>query len=643
MVYDKCSLGLLSQVAVAPMHHYLAYGGERKMKTSYDLVKALSESFDDSLSKPTDNRITAPLLVIYSGKNAAQHDAVIMNSFRQVWLTARAERICRAIRENGALLPISGDNSAGEAKDIYTCVDAMYRCGNIVFCDFTKLTVVVLYDVRDHASPEDMIRAYETDVAQYSQEFDRYNTTVVRMLVIDSTRERAAFTKSIRSYLADQNEKGNAKGTFLFSTTLYGGRQMSYEQVYDLIGKVIAMGCTDFEESLHLDVFGSYGDGTIRTVSCTKMERPNKEICSIMIRQYLDWWERYFLRGTTPNEKELKERLGIIDKGYALTDMVYDHIKNKFPPLEALTYLPMHHVGKDVGNMANMLFSTFDELTMHSFALFYEKQVLPVLQEGSVNEYMRKVAREWVQSHISMPEILRINDEMMDKIAMWCQSAIRPVSPGQIVANSIENENKVQIEKALARILPTELRNYRELAMKQVRVLFDVRQDFTQNVIVDPTNNIAEYYEPKVEAYLNEHSASFVREVVESGTEKQSVFAQMHTFAEKMIGSREAFRLAFEEELQERTNDKNGIYQNIRNEILSHTTQNIYYNANTMPDALFRVILMNQKKADGGNTELYEEMRTHLFHTGEDHFVDNGNSNGVVALQVYSLSSVAIL
>ena len=35
---------------------------ETKMKTANNLVKALSESFDDSLSKPTDNRITAPIL-----------------------------------------------------------------------------------------------------------------------------------------------------------------------------------------------------------------------------------------------------------------------------------------------------------------------------------------------------------------------------------------------------------------------------------------------------------------------------------------------------------------------------------------------------------------------------------------------------
>lgn len=613
------------------------------MKTSYDLVKALSESFDDSLSKSTDNRITAPLLVIYSGENAAQHDAVIMNSFRQVWLTARAERICRAIREKGVLHPITGETNANEAKDIYACVDAMYQCGNIVFCDFKKLTAVVLYDVRDYASPEEMIQAYETDVAQYSQKFDQYNTTVVRMLVIDTARERTAFTKSIRAYLADQNEKGNHKGTFLFSTTLYGGRQVPYERVYDLVGKVIAMGCTDFAGSSHLDLFGSYGDGTIRTVSYTKMERPNTEICSIMIRQYLDWWKRYLLGGSKPNEKDIKEQLGITDKGYMITETVYDHIQSKFPPVDALSYLPMSRVGKDVGNMANMQFSAFDELTMHSFALFYEKQYVPVLDEGSVHEYMQKVAQEWVQSHISMPEVLQINDEMLGKIAMWLQNAVRPMSPGQVVVNHIENANKVQIEKALAQIFLTEIQNYRALAMQQIRVLAAVSQDFTQNVIVDPTNNIAEYYEPKVEEYLNGYGQAFVRGVVESGADKQSVLEQMHGFAGKMIGSREVFRLAFEEELQERTHDKNGIYQNIRSEILNHTTQNIYYNANTMPDALFRVILMNQKKADGTNTELYEEMHTHLFHTDSDYFVDNGNSNGVVALQVYSLSSVAIL
>ena len=125
--------------------------------------------------------------------------------------------------------------------------------------------------------------------------------------------------------------------------------------------------------------------------------------------------------------------------------------------------------------------------------------------------------------------------------------------------------------------------------------------------------------------------------------DKQGVLARMYQYAIKMIESRGEFKLAFEDELKVRTNDENGIYRYIHENIMANTNRNIFFNARVMPDPLFRVVLMNQKKNDGMNTELYVEMSQNLFKTDSDCFIDNGNSNGIVALQVYSLSSVAIL
>lgn len=613
------------------------------MKTSYDLVKKLSESFDDSLSnKQSGNRIAAPMIVIYSGTNAAQYDTAIMNAFRQIWLAARAERICRAIREKQGLVPLPEDAVTG---DIFSYIETMYQCENVVFHDFSRLTAVILYDARDYTSPDEMIQAYETDVEHYTQKFGQYHTTsVVRMLVVDSARERMSFTKSIRTYLERQNTMGNCKGTFLFSTTLYGGRQESYTQVYDLIGKVIAVGNTDFVQSRYLDVFGFFGDGTIRTVSYTKMERPNTEICAIILRQCLDWWNRYLLTGSPPSEKDIREQLDITDKGYTITDSVYEEVKDKFPPIEALEYFPMNRIGKSMEKVENMQFSTFDTLTMHSFDLFYKQHYLSVIQDESTGEHMRNAARALVQSHIAPPEAMQITDEMLEKIAGWLQKSVRTPLPGQTVGKHIENENKRQIETALGKIILEEIRAQRKLAKQQVQILAAVSQDFHQSVIVDNTNMVADYYEPLVESYLNEYERAFANEVVANARDKQSALEQVGAFVGKMIASRAAFRLAFEEELQERTHDTNGIFHNIRSEIVNHTSQNIFYNAKLAPNALFRVILMNQKKKDGSNTALYEEMRMHLFREeNNNYFVDNGNSNGVVALQVYSLSSGAIL
>ncbi len=607
------------------------------MKTTYDLVQALSDSFDDSLSKSTDNRITAPILVIYSGKNSTQYDNNIMNAFRQVWLTARAERICRAVRRKQTLSPV-----IGESNDIFQYVDAMYHCDEVIFDNFSKLTTVIIYDSRDYSSHEEMIRDYESDVEYFSHEFRQYNTTVVRIIVIENSRGRLEFKESIRKYLSQQSDNKNCKGTFLLSTSLFDGRQKAYDQIYDLIGKIIAVGCTDSALDHNLDVFGSFDDGTIRTVSYTKMERPNTEICAIIIGQYIKWLNNYNLTKSIPSEKTIKERLGLTDNGYTITESIYNRIKNNFPSIDALEHLPMNRTGKGVEKIANMQFSEFDELTMNGFEMFYQHYYMTVINDGVSNEHMRNAVKKLIHENFSQPEIMQFTTEIIEKIATWLDNSTRRIQPGQIVAKHIENYNMVNLERTLAEIIIDEIKNQRDLARQQAGIVDKVNEDFVQNVIVSD-DNVGGYYESKVEEYLKEYGKVFVTEVMDEALDKQGVLARMYHYAIKMIESRGEFKLAFEDELKVRTNDENGIYRYIHENIMANTNRNIFFNARVMPDPLFRVVLMNQKKNNGMNTELYVEMSQNLFKTDSDYFIDNGNSNGIVALQVYSLSSVAIL
>ena len=607
------------------------------MKTTYELVQALSESFNDSLSKPTDNHITAPILVVYSGKEAAQHDGNIMNAFRQVWLTARAERLCRAVRTKQTLRPVSGG-----CEDVFRYVDTMYHCDEVIFDNFAKLTAVILYDSRDYPSQEEMIRDYESDVEYFSHEFRQYTPTVVRMIVIENSRERLEFKEAIRGYLSQQSDNRNCKGTFLFSTSLFDGRQKSYEQVYELIGRLIAAGCTDAALDHNLDVFGSFGDGTIRTVSYTKMERPNAEICAIIVRQYIRWLKNYFSARAVPGEKAIRERLGLTDNGYTITEPLYDRIRNGFPDMEALEHLPVSRIGKSTERIADMQFSDFDKLTMNGFEMFYRQYYMPVIQDGASDEHMRNAVKKRIREGFSQPELMQFTAETTEKIAAWLDASTRRIQPGQSVAKHIENCNLVNLEHVLAEIILDEIGRQKELARRQAALADAVSEDFVQNVIVSD-GNVAGYYASRVEEYLREYGGAFVAEVMEDAPDKESVLSRMYQYAIKMIESRAEFRLAFEDELKARTDDENGIYRYIHENIMANTNRNIFFNAKMMPDPLFRVILMNQKRNDGMNTELYTEMSQNLFGADSDYFIDNGNSNGITALQVYSLSSVAIL
>lgn len=612
------------------------------MKTANNLVQALSESFDDSLSKPTDNRITAPILVIYSGKYSAQHDDNIMNAFRQVWLRARADHICRAVRDKQNLKPVIGEN-----EDIFKYADTMYQCDEAIFDDFSKLTVVTIYDSRDYLSPEDMIHDYESDGEYFSREtFENKNTTVVRIIVLEDSREKSEFEKYMRKHLSQQSEEGNCKGTILVSTTSSNGRQKSYAQIYDLIGKVITVGCTDSEIN-RVDVFGSYGDGAIRTVSCTKMERPNTDICAVIIKQYIQWLQNYFSSQSIPAEKVIKERLGITDNGYKITGSIYDKIKSGFPSIDTLKYLPTNDVVKDNEKIENMDFSSYDRLTMHGFEMFYQKYYMSVINDAKTKEHVRNEVKKELKKNFSMPEIMKLTDEMVDNIGEWLKKSIRSMQPGQVVANYIENYNKMNLEPVIAEIIIDEIGNQKGIAKKQKSVIEKIDKDFSQNVIAGYNDSVTRYYSTKVQAYLKEHGEDFVSEVMsdiqtdETG-DMQTIYSKMYRYALKMIESRSEFKLAFEDELKARTNDDTGIYGYINTTIMSEASRNIFFNASVAPNSLFRVILMNQRN-DGRNTDLYTQMSGNWFKAGNDYFLNNGNSNGIVELQVYSLSSTALL
>ena len=522
----------------------------------------------------------------------------------------------------------------------------MYQCDEAVFDDFSRLTVAVIYDSRDYISPEDMIHDYESDSEYFSREFSNRTATIVRIIVLEDSREKSEFEKSMRRHLSKQSEDGNCKGSILLSTTSSNGRQNSYAQIYDLIGKVITVGCT-VSEINRADVFGSYGNGAIRTVSCTKMERPNTDICAVIIKQYIQWLQNYFDSQPIPADRVIKERLDITDNGYKITDSIYDKVKSRFPSIDTLKYLPASRIVKDNEKIENMDFSSFNELTMHGFEMFYRKYYMSVINDAKTKEYVSSEVKKELRKNFSMPEIMKLTDEMVDNIGEWLKESIRSIQPGQVVVNYIDSYNKANLEKLIAETIITEIGKQKSIAEKQKSVIEKLNEDFIQNVIAGYNDSVSRYYSPKIDAYLKEHGEDFVSEVMsdiqtdETG-DMQTIYSKMYRYALKMIESRSEFKLAFEDELKARTNDDTGIYGYINATILNQSSNNIFFNAGIAPNSLFRVILMNQKN-DGRNTDLYTQMSGNRFNSGNDYFINNGNSNGIVEIQIYSLSSTALL
>lgn len=615
------------------------------INTTQALVKALTESYGESLSQHTSNRITAPILVVYSGKNAAHYDQHIMSSFRQVWLTARAEHICRATRQGDTLVPIKSGKT-----NVHEYVDEMYQCEDTVFEKFNKLTLVAIYDSRDYASADELIGDYECDADNLAKEFEMHRTTVVRMIIIEHSKETLELEKSLRKYFAekrDEEKRANpaCAGTFVFSNSLNSGKQKPYEQIYDLIGNLIVVGCNNSSFNSTLDVFGAYDKNTtFRTVSYTKMERPNSAICETIVKRTIEQLESYFADQPILDDRTVKDKLGLTESGLSVATQVYDKIKNNLPPLNVLEHLPMNTSVKGIG-IANMQFSEFSEAAMGSFEFFYKKYYLPVINNGSTEEIAASAVRSQLKEKFTLPEIMQLNSTMIDRIGDWLQNVVENVPAGLTVSRHIEKMNVIAVERVVAKVIPIEIEKQKKLAQEQMSVVKNISADFRQNVILSD-QNVAEYYDGKVHDYLRQLGNRFFSEVLHESANPASVLERIYTVATKMIESDARFKLAFEDELKARTNDESGIYNYIRTHITDNTSKNIFFNAAvTTPQPLFRVILMNQKKSSDRNadTDLFKEMKQNLFSTDDDYFIDNGNLNGVLALQICTLPSDSML
>ncbi len=131
---------------------------------------------------------------------------------------------------------------------------------------------------------------------------------------------------------------------------------------------------------------------------------------------------------------------------------------------------------------------------------------------------------------------MKLTDEMVENIGEWLKKSIRSMQPGQVVANYIENYNKMNLEPVIAEIIIDEIGNQKGIAKKQKSVIEKIDKDFSQNVIAGYNDSVTRYYSTKVEAYLKEHGEDFVSEVMsdiqtdETG-DMQTIYSKMYRYA----------------------------------------------------------------------------------------------------------------
>ena len=615
------------------------------MKTTQELVAAISEKFNDSLNRATGSKIISPFMVIYSGDESSAYDHNLMAAFRQQWKAARAEKICRAVRKNNEYIPIK-DGFDGIAE----YVNEMFLCSEEFFVDFRKMTAVVIYDSRDFDSPEALTAAYETDIEKIKRDI-RENASVVRFVLLDNSRDMREYRNAVKKYLVGQMGAEKSSGTFLLSNQLHNGRTSTYSDLYDLIGKFISVGCADHGFDGSPDLFGIFSKKSVSAISYTKMERPNVKISAIIVQRYIEWINNYYTKNAELTEKDISARLGLAtNSGFGITNDIYEKIKGNFPDTSALRYLPMSRPLSKELKLENTQFSQFDTNTMNGFKLFYNDYYMPVISNKNTETLAADLIKKLLNDSFTQPEILGFNDTVCDKVRTLLNNAVRAPMQATVLAQYLDNYNKANIERHIVDMIVDEVKKKKNMAQQQLELIRKLRNDFFENIIVDESSdkdNIG-FYAPLVDAYLKENGEAFVNESLNDITEFSTALRKIYEHAVEMIENVGKFKLPFEDELREKSTDKNGIYSTIRDAVLANSSDNIYLGSlNVTPDPLFRIIMMNQKDVNGANTALYCELYQSFNVNGQNqslnYILNNGNLNGITALQVFPLTDTALM
>jgi len=498
------------------------------MQTTTELIQQLSENFNQSLSRLTDNRIDAPLAIIYSGESAAANDTVIMNDCKQIWLAARARYICRLKRQNEAFMCIDSDMT-----EVIPYLDEMYHAPDGVFSHFNQLTVIAIYDTADYNTYQNFLQTYTSDDNVFSQMLELHTPTLVRMVVI---RNACPYQQEMRQYLSEQSSHGQCHSVFLFSNVLYNGRYTEISNIYDVIGKIIVCGSTDSLSRQQLDIFGRFGNGYIRTASYIQMERPNKDICATIVRSLLQRLESTISSVVLPEDKILKERLGLDDNRYAIIHEIYEFVRQYFPPDDVWEYFPMNQTMKPTERLSGMLFNEFNDRTMNEFSLFYSEYYESVFggrnaQSQTIRSEIVKKVHDLLTKNFSRAETYRFLGGFLQKTDAWLTDAVRSEpSPNQtVLLGYVKEYTMMQLERMLPEIYQSEIRNLQHAADNHIRQLQTILQEDIQNVLLQD-NSVADYYRNKVDEYLRNYGNELTDKILSENIDREHILENIYDY-----------------------------------------------------------------------------------------------------------------
>lgn len=612
-------------------------------------VESLREALTEKLDKSFRGEITAvkpnkPMLIVYTGKKAYEGKVFVEKAMRRVWKN-KTEDICQIMLEGGELCESDGSvsdcNGVSEEK-LYELVENMQTKGGS-FNDLSSKIVVYVHNAADFNDISEFKAAY-ANIINMKEMLGGSSCTGMSMIMLDESFKKVALSKEIRSYIRDQVESSErvSRKTMLLSNRTKRGELLSGARAwenYDLLGNLLIMlNCSSSEFTTNPDKFFTNVRPTVLTASYSVINRPNKDICDVIINRVLRWLETRISSGAKGSWDEICKKLEISGNTFPFLKNYYEtKAKTTLVPIDKLEYLPRMNVNNTEPLLA-MPYNMFLNETMGAFEAFFKENYEGKFSRdiAAMGDFRRAIS-DYVKEKI--PAELAISSLSEDLIENLLKGLSVTSYPENAPAGTyIEGLLYNTFWEEAKEIFREELVARKKGASGHLGTIEAMISAFIDSYNPPSDESVILYYTQYIDQRLNDSMGNAILERINS-VEKTSenILTAVYESISNLFFNEPIFSMPLEKELQHRMGSTAVDVTNIVKTLTDPLIGNRRLATTFDPDPGAKFVMINK------TNELIPHMKSY-FGTGSDAvFLDTGDSNSMAIVALYECNSTTLL
>lgn len=565
-------------------------------------ISELLEQLENQLEQRADVMITTaqpetPTAILYAGRRSLEAQPDIEQTLRRVW-RVRADAVCHFLMDREGYAQCGGGKAMGTLSEsaVIDRIEGMFgddRC----FHRLSNLFLVLLQDTDQYRDLEEFRRDY----LQPDALADRMDSgvTILKIVLLDESTRSRELAEQIRGFLREQIQSGTGsnRSTMILSNRLRNGQLLKNRMLrenYVLAGSVIliANGFNRGFQAAYPAMF-PLNSRDMLTASYSRITRPNRDICEVMVNTLLQWLAKHFERTEALSVSAIAQKLeitgGILK---TMSEGFKRHLSGSILPREALECLP--RATAELGSVGSMPFEQFNRVTMDSFGLFFEQNAEPLCRAEGSMELFRQDFRAFAQGRFSPREAAySLTPQNIDAVLKEINISDPPrtVPAYTYMCKMLETRYYAAMLPVCREVLQQISRDA-EHYITQLRSLVDT---FNLNYMLDVEPTVRDYYEPLVTRALNGELGSRLSERLNrERMDDEALLDVVYDALVTIIGSHEIFSLSLAGEMEKRLSGNNNLMQTtIRQILLECLSDKIRLKSSISPGKCMDVMLLD--------------------------------------------------